>query len=224
MAANVINAIEALASVKNLSLDQYLNLYKIGINSAGSIFEYFIKDSLVGKFFSDEKSRGDAYHDNYSWLGNQNNPLDAIAKNGGAFEIKKQENPNRFKALNGSPPNDMLYNDDPKLTKYVKGCYGGNWKEKDLFYIVGWVYKNTVKSIYFVQGKTCAASRECYARISKNLSRAAKDAIKQLGYKSSKTNELVRINNADPLGRASLRVRGCGKFKSYMSPFTIGRL
>ena len=214
MAANVINAMEALASVKNFSLDQYSNLYKIGINSAGSRFEYFIKDALVGKFFSDEDSRLKAYNNDYSWLGNQNNPPDAIAKNGDAFEIKKQENPNGFIALNSSPPNDMLYNDDPRLTKYAKGCDGGNWKEKDLFYIVGWVYKNTVKSIYFVQGKTYAASRECYDRISKNLSRAVKDAIKQLGYESSKTNELGRINNADPLGRASLRVRGMWQIQS----------
>jgi hypothetical protein len=79
---------------------------------------------------------------------------------------------------------------------------------------VGWVYKNTVKSIYFVQGKTYAASRECYDRISKNLSRAVKDSIKQLGYESSKTNELGRINNADPLGRASLRVRGMWQIQS----------
>jgi len=213
MAANVINAMEALASVKNFSLSQYSNLYKIGINSAGSRFENFIKDALVGKFFSDEP-REKVYQENYSWLGNQNNPPDAIAKNGDAFEIKKQENPSRFIALNSSPPNDMLYNDDPRLTKDAKGCDGGNWKEKDLFYIVGWVYKNTVKSIYFVQGKTYAASRDCYDRISKNLSRAVKDAIKQLGYESSKTNELGRINNVDPLGRASLRVRGMWQIQS----------
>jgi len=214
MAANVIKAMEAFATINNFSIKDYSDLYKIGINSAGSRFEYFIKDALVGTFFSNNAERENEYQKNYSWLGNQNHPPDAIAMGGDAFEIKKQENPSGTIALNSSPPNDMLYKSDTRLTKECKEIEGGKWDKRDLFYVVGWVKNGAIKSIYFVQGKCYAASKEIYEKIDHELSAVVKAAIRNSGLAYSSTNELGRVNKADPLGRASLRVRGMWQIQS----------
>lgn len=203
MSANIVKAMEALAQYKLSSVSGYSVGYKIGINSVGSAFEYYIKDLLTGNIYSTQKERQDAYRTEFSWLGNQNFPPDAIAKDGDAFEIKKHEKPASSIALNSSPPRDRLSAQDSKLTSRSLQAFKGK-PELDLFYIVGTVPGSNVKSIYFVQGTGYAAKPHIYESISTRLSCAILDSSIDF----SKTKELGRVNKADPLGRASLRIRG----------------
>ena len=203
MAANVAKAMGALARHRESSIKGYNAAYKIGINSAGSAFELYVKDLLTGSMYDNEQERQESYSREFSWLGNQNFPPDAIAKGGDAFEVKKHEKPASSIALNSSQPRDRLSVHDSKLTSGSLEAFGGR-EELDLFYIVGTVPGSTVKSIYFVQGTCYAARNEIYESILSRLSGAIRDS----GLDFSNTRELGRVNRADPLGRASLRVRG----------------
>lgn len=209
MPANVVQAMSALAEYRANRIDQYTEGYKIGINSSGSMFEEYVKDLLTGRFYSSPQERAEAQEKEFSWLGSQNFPPDAIARGGDAFEIKKHEKPAGTIALNSSPPKDRLYSSDPMITSECRKAAGGNWESMDLFYIVGAVPPGKkVQSIYFVQGTCYAAGPEVYSMISGRLSQSVKDAITSSGLEFSETKELGRVNHADPLGRASLRVRG----------------
>lgn len=208
MPANVAKAMQALQENKLLDLRDYSHSYKIGINSAGIMFEEYVKDLLTGRFYEDEIERGEAMSKEFSWIGNQNFPPDAIAKQGDAFEIKKHEGKSSTIALNSSQPRDMLYSWDSRITSECRNSIGWQWDALDLFYVVGTVPNKKVKSIYFVEGKCYAASPDIYDSISKSLSKSVKKAIEDSGLEYSTTKELGRVNKADPLGRASLRVRG----------------
>lgn len=208
MPANVAMAMQALEKHKLLSLKDYSYSYKIGINSTGIMFEEYIKDLLTGRFYENEGERMKAMSQEFAWIGNQNFPPDAIAKGGDAFEIKKHEGKSGTIALNSSQPRDMLYSWDSKITSECRNSIGQQWDALDLFYVVGTVPNKNVKSIYFVQGKCYAASPDIYDSISSSLSKAVKNAIEVAGLEYSTTKELGRVNKADPLGRASLRIRG----------------
>ena len=203
MGANVAKAMGVLAQHRASSIKGYNAAYKIGINSAGSAFELYIKDLLTGSMYNNDEERQESYFREFSWLGSQNFPPDAIASGGDAFEVKKHEHQSGTIALNSSMPRDRLSIRDNMLVKESLEAFGGR-QELDLFYIVGTVPGSTVKSIYFVQGTCYAASTSIYEGISNRLSAAIIDS----GLELSRTKELGRINRADPLGRASLRVRG----------------
>jgi hypothetical protein len=85
--ANVLKAMAALSKHKLIDMEQYSKSYKIGINSAGAAFEEYVKDLLTGQFYASPGERMRAFSNEYSWLGNQNFPPDAIAAGGDAFEI-----------------------------------------------------------------------------------------------------------------------------------------
>jgi hypothetical protein len=217
MSANVVKAMEALARNKPHDLKTYSRQYKIGINSVGAAFEEYVKDLLTGQFYPDQEARNQAFSIAYSWLGNQNFPPDAIAVGGDAFEIKKHENAASTIALNSSPPRDMLYPMDPMLTLKARGLVRS---PLDVFYIVGSVSNGLPKSIYFVQGKCYAADRKVYESINSRLSKNIRSAIEESGLESSNTKELGRIDRADPLGRASLRVRGMWQIMAPSKAFS----
>lgn len=208
MPADTLEAMNAIAMNRASSLGLYRNAYSNRMNSAGEAFEYYAKDAISGDFYKSNDSREKAYRTAYSWLGNQNNPPDAIAAGGDAFEVKKLQSPRNTIALNSSPPKDMLYSDDIRIASGCRNSDGGSWQKKDLFYIVGWINGTEIRSIYFVQGTCYAASRDVYSRISSRLSSSVKGAIEASGLESGKTDELGRINRVDPLGITSLRVRG----------------
>ncbi len=199
MGANVLKAMGAFSGGRNATLPREDGEYKITINTAGAAFELYIKEALTGEL-------GSSYSSSFSWLGNQNFPPDAISREGDAYEIKKHESPKGVIALNSSPPKDMLYRSDPRITGECRNAMGA--EAIDLFYVVGHTSGNAVKSVYFVQGKCYAASLYAYGKISIPLADSVKAAIRNAGLESAKTTELGRVARADPLGRASLRVRG----------------
>ena len=113
MPANVVQAMSALAEYRANRIDQYTEGYKIGINSSGSMFEEYVKDLLTGRFYSSPQERAEAQEKEFSWLGSQNFPPDAIARGGDAFEIKKHEKPAGTIALNSSPPKGQAVQQRP---------------------------------------------------------------------------------------------------------------
>ena len=199
MGANVLKAMGAFSGGRNATLPREDGEYKITINTAGAAFELYIKEALTGEL-------GSSYSSSFSWLGNQNFPPDAISREGDAYEIKKHESPKGVIALNSSPPKDMLYRSDPRITGECRNAMGA--EAIDLFYVVGHTSGAAVKSVYFVQGTCYAASPHVYDKISIPLADSVKAAIRNAGLESAKTTELGRVARADPLGRASLRVRG----------------
>lgn len=219
MPADVIEAMQAIAREHSGSLQEEREAYQIRINSAGALFEYYIKDALTGLFYGDEESRGKAYQQNFAWLGNQNNPPDAIAQNGDAFEIKKLQSPRNAIALNSSPPKDVLHRNDSRIVEACRNSDGGRWEIKDIFYAIGWIESKQVRSIYFVQGSCYAASREVYEHVSSSLAESVNEAIFSSGLESGKTDELGRINRVDPLGITSLRVRGMWQIENPSKVF-----
>ena len=68
MGANVAKAMGALAKYRASSIEGYRADYKIGINSAGSAFEYYIKDLLTGSIYSNDEERQKSYSSNDSTL------------------------------------------------------------------------------------------------------------------------------------------------------------
>ena len=208
MPANVAKAMEALERHRIVRLEEYSEAYKIRINSVGQLFEEYVKDLLAGFTYDTREMRLDNLSREFSYLGNQNFPPDAIAKGGDAFEIKKHEKESGTIALNSSQPRDMLYSGDSRITAECRTAVGHAWDSLDLFYVVGTVPRKTVRGIYFVQGKCYAARPEIYEAIGNSVSASVRKAIEDSGFENSSTTELGRINRADPLGRASLRIRG----------------
>ena len=219
MPADVLEAMQAIARERNGSMQEGREAYPIRINSVGALFEYYIKDALTGRFYDDDESREKAYRQNFAWLGNQNNPPDAIARNGDAFEIKKLQNPKNAIALNSSPPKDVLHRNDSRIVGACRNSDGGNWETKDIFYAIGWIESKQVRSIYFVQGSCYAASREVYEHVSSSLAESVNEAILSSGLESGETDELGRINRVDPLGITSLRVRGMWQIENPSKVF-----
>jgi hypothetical protein len=224
MTANILNAIVALSKHRNNNLGDYANNYAIRINAVGEKLEYYVKDLLTGQFYRTENERDLAYSQHYSYLGNQNNAVDAIAKFGDAFEIKKVESRMGSLAagkiaLNNSPPKDVLHSDDQRLRSDVKGIDGGNWKQKDIFYAVGSTIGQKVKYLYFVQGTCYAARKEVYQSVFDDVRERIQDTVKTSGLEYMDTKELGRIHRVDPLGITDFRLRGMWEIRNPADVF-----
>lgn len=202
---NIINAIINLIENPITKLSQY----KIGnnrANNAGEALERYIKNLFAGiKQDFPIEAQNTLISEAFSYCGNQNNPPDAILKNGDAIEIKKIESPNSALALNSSYPKQKLYSDNPMLNRACRECE--NWMEKDIIYAVGIVDKQTqnLTSLAFVYGTEYCASKDVYEKI-KNTIKEGVESIPNIEFTESR--ELGHVNKIDPLGITYLRVRG----------------
>ena len=174
-------------------------------NLAGESLELYVKDIFCNSLQTEtiaEKNK--IFSQNFSYIGNKNNPPDLIIKNGDAVEIKKIENLNSAIALNSSYPKAKLRADSPMITKSCKECE--DWQEKDLLYVIGVVAKeNILNSLWFVYGDCYAAEKEIYEKIKNTIS----EGLEELSnLELAQTNELGRVNKVDPLGITFLRIRG----------------
>lgn len=203
------NILRALKNISDTPRQKLLNHYKgrNTINNIGEALEEYIKDAFAATIENhDAFKRGEILSNVFSWLGNQNNPPDAIIRGGDAIEVKKIENYNTSTiALNSSYPKHKLYYDDPKITNACRNSE--QWTEKDIIYVIGTVKKEEDKltNLWFVYGDCYAASKEIYERI-KNAVEKGITSINEIEF--SKTKELGRVNRVDPLGITSLRIRG----------------
>lgn len=208
MGDNIISAILNIAKFKNNNLQIYSSKSNIRINAVGDLLEFYVKDAISGSFDKKEPEKEKEYSKVFSYLGNQNNPPDMIIKKGDAFEIKKIENSGSAIALNSSPPKDVLHLSDPRITNACRNCEEEDWKEKDLFYVIGNAEKKIIKYLFFIQGTCYAAKKEVYNNIHEPLKKEIDSIIKSKGLEQANTVELGKVKKADPLGITDLRIRG----------------
>lgn len=216
-----MNFIDALINlIKNpvIELSEEYVKSKNRANSMGAALEEYIKDLFAGTINElDENIRNEKLSKVFSYIGNQNNPPDAILKLGDALEIKKIESPNSSLALNSSYPKSKIYSKSNMITKACRECEkefvtkdsnthtNGIWIEKDIIYSIGVVKDKKLSSLAFIYGMDYAADNELYENI-KNIVKAGINNIPNVEFEETK--ELGRVNRVDPLGITYLRVRG----------------
>jgi len=221
----VSNILRALWNIKSFSGNDLSNVYVISkskksainrANSMGEALEYFMKDAFCNTFSEkDAKKKILAYSDNFSYLGNQNNPPDAIIKDGDAIEVKKIDGvKNTDLALNSSYPKSKLYSTSTLITKACRECELG-WTEKDIVYAVGFIDDEVLKVLTLVYGDCYAASPAVYEGVKDMVS----VGITKMDLEFSQTRELGRINRVDPLGITNLRIRGMWTIQNPLKVF-----
>jgi len=216
---NILTAIANIASFKENNLKDYATKYLIRINAVGDRLEFYIEDAIAGTFKKKQQEKKKEYNKVFSYQGSQNHPPDDIIKNGDAFEIKKIEGLKNSIALNSSPPKSTLLSSDPRITAECRNCER-NWKEKDIFYVVGSVKNNIIKYLFFVQGKCYAADHFVYKNLHAPLKKEISSVLKAKKLQGKKTVELGGVKNVDPLGVTSLRIRGMWNIENPISIFS----
>lgn len=210
MVTNILKAIITIKKRKDFDLS------KIGVvpkdrasavnraNNMGEALEFFTKDAFCNTFEeTNAQKKKEVYSENFSYLGNQNNPPDIIIKNSDAIEVKKIDGVRASDlALNSSYPKAKLHKDSPMITSACKKCE--EWTEKDIIYVVGHIDNHNLKILSLVYGDCYAASKEIYERIKDKIS----IGIREMDLDFSETKELGRVNRVDPLGITNLRIRG----------------
>lgn len=211
--ANIIDAICNITTLTSLELTSLANS-KNRANSMGESLEMFVKDLFAGSYNTNNSSkRTKQLAKTFSYLGNQNNPPDAILLNGDAIEIKKIESIGSSLALNSSYPKRQLHSSDPMLSTACRNCE--DWTTKDLIYSVGVVRDNHLRALAMVYGDLYCADAETYTKIKRHI----KEGVEQIeGIEFAQTRELGRVNRVDPLGITYLRVRGMWGIEN---PFTL---
>lgn len=136
MKTNLLIAIESLVKLPVVNIkSHYKSINRI--NSVGDALEYYVKDLFCGSLSENNIDKKNViYEKNFSCFGNQNHPPDFVIKNGDAIEVKKIEGFKSALALNSSPPKNKLRSDDIRITADCKKADGGNWKEKETFYVI----------------------------------------------------------------------------------------
>lgn len=223
MPSNILQAIHNIVTFGTNDLGDYATKYRIRINNAGEPLEYYIKDAFANSLAvpgNDEKDH--AHSTVFAYLGNQNNPPDAVLYGGDALEIKKIEGAKSILALNNSAPKSMLHRDDPRILGECRNCDGGNWRQKDLYYIVGYLTKKPVRInyLFFVHGQCYAADRTVYEGMAQRLKSGIDAFIELEGLESKATTELGRIPRVDPLGITSFRMRGMWEIQNPVGVFS----
>lgn len=219
MADNILRAILNIVSYKNNDLKSYASTYLNRINAVGEQLEFYIKDAIASSFKLSQNKKEEEYSKVFSWLGNQNHPPDIIIKNGDAFEIKKIESLKSALALNSSPPKNKLLADDIRITADCKKCDNGNWKEKELFYVVGNAKGGVVNYLFFIHGTCYAAEHKIYEKVHEPIKKEVDSILDSLGLEKGETVELGKVKRVDPLGITELRIRGMWSIENPINVF-----
>ncbi len=202
------NLLKALSNIINNPITTFKKTSQQSsnrINSEGMALEYYVRDLFCNTLeLNDLNAKNLIYSENFSYLGNQNNPPDLIIKGGDAIEIKKIQSFSSPIALNSSYPKDKLYVTSSMITQACRDCES-DWQEKDIIYAIGIVKEDILKGLWFIHGTCYAAEESTYTRIRDCISQG----IQQLeNIEFAPTNELGRVNRVDPLGITYLRIRG----------------
>ena len=208
MGNNIIKAITNIVNYGNYDLNDYASKSHIRINAIGEQLEYFVKDSISNAFQLKKNEKEEKYAEVFSWLGNQNHPPDMIIKNSDAYEIKKIESQRSGLQLNSSPPKDKLLSSDTRITNGCRNCESTDWKEKELFYVIGHARSSKIKYIFFIQGTCYAASHEIYHKVHDPIKKDVESVLNSLGLEKGNTTEIGNVQRVDPLGITVLRIRG----------------
>lgn len=173
-------------------------------NNMGDALELYVKDIFCNSTsINDINEKNRIYEENFSYIGNQNNPPDIIIKGGDAIEVKKIESIRSSLALNSSYPKDKLHSNNPMITSACRECE--QWDTKDIIYTIGVSNNNHLKALWMIYGDCYAANKETYEEIRDRISRGINNLP---DVEFSETNEIARINRVDPLGITYFRLRG----------------
>lgn len=199
---NIINAIYNLVNNPVVELVSYYQ-GRNRVNNVGDALEEYIKDLFANTFNMKETDRIEKLSEVFSYLGNSNNPPDAMLRGGDAIEVKKIEGKDSSLALNSSYPKHTLKSNSTMISSVCKKAE--NWIEKDIIYAVGVVNGQNLKHLAMVYGLDYCANDECYSRIKSTIKKGV-ESISNVVF--AETNELGRVNKVDPLGITYMRVRG----------------
>lgn len=211
---NVLEAVYNIATQKDYTLSSKSSGSN-RVNSLGVALENYIKDAFAGTFhIKDEEEKLRVFNQKFSWLGSQNHPPDIMIRGGDAIEVKKIQGAGSSLALNSSYPKSNITSSSPMITKECVSCEA--WDVKDLVYCIGHVSHNCLKSLWIVDGSIYAAKNETYQEIKRKISSGI-STIANAHF--SETKELGRLNNVDPLGITSLRIRGMWQIQNPSKVF-----
>lgn len=203
------NLLIALANIVKNPVTDLISFYSGSnrANNMGDALETYIKDLFCSSLKARNTQKDQLYSQNFSYLGNSNNPPDIIIKEGDAIEVKKIESLRSSIALNSSYPKNKLHIDDSRITNECKTCEENTWEQKDIIYAVGIAPKGTkkLKALWFIYGDCYAAKREIYQRIADKISHGISEIP---DVELIETNELAKVKKVDPLGITDFRVRG----------------
>lgn len=207
MAIDTLTAIINIVKSESITLNGNITTISNRANSMGDALEEYIQEcysGTIGEQNRETKLR--KIEETFSYTGNSNNPPDAMLWAGEALEVKKIESRTGQLQLNSSSPKSKLYSDDSRLNSKAKAAE--SWTEKDFVYIVGFVGKknNALKELCFIDATLYCADKEIYDRPFKKIKEGILE-IPNVEFNSD-TKELGRVNKVDPLGIASLRIRG----------------
>lgn len=210
---NILSAIKSIVSASSLDVIEESNeIIHNRANQLGAAFEDYVKNAFANCLGQSVRDIKHARYQTFSYLGNSNNPPDAMLIGGDAIEIKKLESLGTSQLqLNSSYPKNKLYSDNPEISNQCRTCE--EWSEKDMLYVVGQVKNQKLHNLFFIYGDLYCDSHTVY----ESAENAIKGGYSLEGVELSKTNEFGRVNKVDHLEISDLRVRGI--MWSIKSPF-----
>ncbi|MCL2115222.1 MAG: NgoPII family restriction endonuclease [Methanobrevibacter sp.] len=216
------NTLKAIINIKNFNKNDFDEIYprnneistKNRINSVGDSLEFFVKDAYSNGFNIINKD--EFYEKYFSFFGSKNHPPDAIVKHGDAIEVKKTGGFSGDIQLNSSYPKSKLFSDSPLITNACRICED-NWIDKDMVYVLGVMREKILVSLLFIYGDCFAAERRIYEDLKDNITSYLENSNDASEF--SKTNEIGRLNNVDPLKITNLRIRGMWLLKNPYQVF-----
>lgn len=214
------NIIHAIINLVNDPITELQEIYAKNnrVNHIGDALESYIIDLFANTLHtSNTTEKLEKISNTFSYLGNANNPPDAMLLNGDAIEVKKIENFTSALALNSSYPKQKLYSNSPMISKACKTAEE-YWTEKDMLYITGVVDKKTkqLKYLSMVYGLDYCASSDVYENIKKKI----KEGIASIpNLELTETTELGKLKKVDPLGITYLRMRSMWGIENPWSVF-----
>ena len=212
--ANILDAVFHIVESKRFDVHT-LYVSQNRANSMGDALEKYVKDAFSGTLLENDEQIRIAKHSSvFSWLGSQNNPPDAMIKNGDAIEVKKIGINSGSIQLNSSYPKCTLENDSPMITNECRECE--DWQQKDLIYCVGHIKKERLESLWMFYGNIYSANKAIYERTKDIISNGISSIP---DFQFSETNELGRVNSVDPLGITDLRIRGMWQISTPKNVF-----
>jgi hypothetical protein len=201
---NILKAIYNIIHQAERTINKEGHFQHNRMNEMGGALEKYMKEAFSGTFqIANEQEQNRIYSENFSWLGNQNNPPDFMIKEGDAIEVKKIESLNADLALNSSYPKSKLSSGNPMIAKKCQTCE--MWDIKDIIYSIGCVNKTKLRSLWLVYGSIYAAESNIYENMRNRVS-VGINSISDIEFEETK--ELGRVNQVDPLGITNLRIRG----------------
>lgn len=201
---NILSAIKSIVSASSLDVIEESNeIIHNRANQMGDAFEDYVKNAFANCLGQSVRDIKHARYQTFSYLGNSNNPPDAMLIGGDAIEIKKMESLGTSQLqFYSSYPKNKLYSDDPQISNQCRTCE--EWAEKDMLYVVGQVKNQKLQNLFFIYGDLYCDSHEVY----ESAENAIKGGHSLEGVELSETNEFGRVNKVDHLGISDLRVRG----------------